>query len=131
MIWISYPRRCLRLCRLHWIVTKPAEIFMTPKNAIIEVNNLAKNFGKVPAVKGISFNVYEGEICGLLGPNGAGKTTTIQMLLDLITPTSGSVKIFGKEMKGNREEIFGAMNFSSITVFLGVIKVSAGFVTVD
>lgn len=87
-------------------------------SAIIEVKNLAKNFGKAPAVKGISFNVYEGEICGLLGPNGAGKTTTIQMLLDLITPTSGTVKIFGKEMKGNREEILGAMNFSSPYVAL-------------
>ena len=97
---------------------------MTPKNSIIEVKNLAKNFGKVPAVKGISFNVYEGEICGLLGPNGAGKTTTIQMLLDLITPTSGTVKIFGKEMKGNREEILGAMNFSSPYVSLpGNLKV--------
>lgn len=91
---------------------------MTLKNPIIEVKNLAKTFGKVPAVKGISFNVYEGEICGLLGPNGAGKTTTIQMLLDLITPTSGTVKIFGKEMKGNREEILGAMNFSSPYVAL-------------
>lgn len=97
---------------------------MTPKNPIIEVKNLAKTFGKVLAVKGISFNVYEGEICGLLGPNGAGKTTTIQMLLDLITPTSGTVKIFGKEMKGNREEILGAMNFSSPYVSLpGNLKV--------
>ena len=97
---------------------------MISKNSIIEVKNLAKTFGKVPAVKGISFNVYEGEICGLLGPNGAGKTTTIQMLLDLITPTSGTVKIFGKEMKHAREEILGAMNFSSPYVALpGNLKV--------
>ena len=97
---------------------------MTLKNPIIEVTNLAKTFGKVPAVKGISFNVYEGEICGLLGPNGAGKTTTIQMLLDLITPTSGSVKIFGKEIKYDREEILSAMNFSSPYVALpGNLKV--------
>lgn len=97
---------------------------MTLKNPIIEVKNLAKTFGKTPAVKGISFNVYEGEICGLLGPNGAGKTTTIQMLLDLITPTAGTVKIFGKEMKGHREEILGAMNFSSPYVSLpGNLKV--------
>ncbi|MSR78689.1 MAG: ABC transporter ATP-binding protein [Candidatus Taylorbacteria bacterium] len=91
---------------------------MTTKKSIIEVRNLAKTFNKVPAVKGISFDVYEGEICGLLGPNGAGKTTTIQMILDLITPTSGTIKIFGKEMKGNREEILGAMNFSSPYVAL-------------
>lgn len=86
--------------------------------SIIEVRNLAKTFGKIPAVKGISFNVYEGEICGLLGPNGAGKTTTIQMLLDLITPTSGSIKIFGLEMKHAREEILGKVNFSSPYVSL-------------
>lgn len=91
---------------------------MTDKNSIIQIRNLSKTFNKVPAVKGISFDVYEGEICGLLGPNGAGKTTTIQMILDLITPTSGTVKIFGKEMKGNREEILGAMNFSSPYVAL-------------
>ena len=91
---------------------------MTPKNSIIEVKNLAKTFGKTPAVKDISFNVYEGEICGLLGPNGAGKTTTIQMILDLITPTSGTIKIFGKEMKNHREEILGAVNFSSPYVSL-------------
>jgi len=80
---------------------------MTP---IIEVKNLIKTFGKTPAVRGVSFDVYEGEICGLLGPNGAGKTTTIQMLLDLITPTNGTIKIFGKDMKNHREEILGAMN---------------------
>ncbi|MES2087619.1 MAG: ABC transporter ATP-binding protein [Patescibacteria group bacterium] len=87
-------------------------------NAVIEVKNLAKTFNKIPAVKGISFNVYEGEICGLLGPNGAGKTTTIQMILDLITPTSGDIKIFGKHMSSHREEILGAMNFSSPYVAL-------------
>ncbi len=94
---------------------------MTP---IIQIENLAKTFGKTPAVKGISFDVYEGEICGLLGPNGAGKTTTIQMILDLITPSSGLIKIFGKEMKNSREEILGAMNFSSPYVSLpGNLKV--------
>lgn len=87
-------------------------------NPIIEVKNLAKTFGKVPAVKGISFNVYEGEICGLLGPNGAGKTTTIQMLLDIIAPTSGDIKIFGLDSKHHREEVLGRMNFSSPYVSL-------------
>jgi len=91
---------------------------MTPKNPVIQVENLAKTFGKVPAVKGISFNVYEGEICGLLGPNGAGKTTTIQMILDLITPTAGTIKIFGKEMKRTREAILSRVNFSSPYVSL-------------
>lgn len=72
----------------------------------------------MPAVNGLSFEVHEGEICGLLGPNGAGKTTTIQMILDLITPTSGEIKVFGMDMKHHREEILSTMNFSSPYVSL-------------
>src|SRR3990167_11115606 len=85
---------------------------------ILEIHNLVKEFGDVKAVNGLSFGVQEGTITGLLGPNGAGKTTTIQMILDLITPTSGTIKIFGKEMKNHREEILGAVNFSSPYVSL-------------
>jgi ABC-2 type transport system ATP-binding protein len=91
---------------------------------IIEVKNLKKIFGKVKAVNGISFDIEEGKITGLLGPNGAGKTTTIQMLLDLITPTSGEIKILGKPMHENREEILSKINFSSPYVALpGNLKV--------
>ena len=80
---------------------------------ILEVKNLTKNFGKFVAVDNISFSLKEGEILGLLGPNGAGKTTTIQMLLGVLTPTSGSIKYFGKELSKNREEILEELNFSS------------------
>jgi len=85
---------------------------------IIETKNLRKEFNGTTAVDGISFNIEEGHITGLLGPNGAGKTTTIQMLLDLITPTSGEIRIFGKDMKHNREEILSSVNFSSPYVAL-------------
>ncbi len=85
---------------------------------IIEVGNLVKVFGSVRAVDELSFNVEEGTITGLLGPNGAGKTTTIQMLLDLITPTSGTIRIFGKELSKHREEVLQIMNFSSPYVSL-------------
>ena len=78
---------------------------------IIEVSNLVKKFNGVAAVDDLSFGVKEGTITGLLGPNGAGKTTTIQMLLDLITPTSGNIKIFGLEMRNHREEILNQINF--------------------
>jgi ABC-2 type transport system ATP-binding protein len=62
----------------------------------IEANKLTKSFGKgFLAVKGISFNVDEGEIFGLLGPNGAGKTTTIRMIITLTKPTSGSISLLG------------------------------------
>jgi ABC-2 type transport system ATP-binding protein len=62
---------------------------------ILEVQNLAKNYGDFQAVKGISFNIQEGEIFSLLGPNGAGKTTTISMLSTLYAPTSGDATIAG------------------------------------
>jgi len=62
---------------------------------ILEVNNLVKNYGDFQAVKGISFNIEEGEIFSLLGPNGAGKTTTISMLSTLYQPSSGDASIDG------------------------------------
>ena len=62
---------------------------------ILEVHNLAKHYGDFQAVKGVSFNIEEGEIFSLLGPNGAGKTTTISMLSTLYTPTSGDATIGG------------------------------------
>lgn len=62
---------------------------------ILEVQNLAKNYGDFTAVKGISFDIKEGEIFSLLGPNGAGKTTTISMLSTLYEPTSGDATIGG------------------------------------
>lgn len=68
---------------------------------------------KYKAVNNISFEIKEGEILGLLGPNGAGKSTTINMLLGLLKPTKGEIKIFGKDLFQNREEILGQMNFSS------------------
>jgi len=80
---------------------------------ILEVENLTKTFGDFKAVNNISFTVCEGEIVGLLGPNGAGKTTTIQMLLGIMTQTSGTVSYFGKEFTQHREEILSKINFAS------------------
>jgi ABC-2 type transport system ATP-binding protein len=64
-------------------------------NTIIEVSNLVKNYGSFQAVKGISFEVKEGEIFGLLGPNGAGKSTTLEIIETLRTKTSGEVIVDG------------------------------------
>ena len=80
---------------------------------IVEVRNLTKRFGDFMAVDGISFDIQPGEIFGLLGPNGAGKTTTIQMLLGLITPTAGSIRMFGLDLATHREQILQQVNFSS------------------
>ncbi len=80
---------------------------------IVEVRDLTKRFGDFTAVNGVSFDIQPGEILGLLGPNGAGKTTTIQMLLGLITPTAGSVRMFGLDLAQHRERILEQINFSS------------------
>ncbi len=80
---------------------------------ILEVKNLTKRFGDALAVNDISFDIRPGEILGLLGPNGAGKTTTIQMLLGLVTPTTGSIRMFGLDLATHREEILQQVNFSS------------------
>lgn len=62
---------------------------------MIKVTNLHKSFGDVKAVRGISFEVQDGEITGLLGPNGAGKTTTLRMLYSLLPPDQGEIRIDG------------------------------------
>ncbi len=80
---------------------------------VVQVQNLTKRFGEFTAVNGISFEIHAGEILGLLGPNGAGKTTTIQMLLGLVTPTSGSIHMFGHDLATHREKILQQVNFSS------------------
>ncbi|MEK7286373.1 MAG: ABC transporter ATP-binding protein [Nitrospirota bacterium] len=80
---------------------------------VIEVNNLTKSFDGTLAVNDISFSIEQGEIFGFLGPNGAGKTTLIQLLLGLITPTSGTIQILGMDLQKNREAILSQVNFSS------------------
>ncbi len=79
----------------------------------IEVNSLVKKFGRTAAVNGISFNVEEGTITALLGGNGAGKTTIISMLMGLLIPTSGNIKILGKDIIRDRYSILPKTNFSS------------------
>ncbi|MHC8319891.1 ABC transporter ATP-binding protein [Pseudomonas sp. GB2N2] len=64
---------------------------------MIQIENLNKKFGSVTAVEDVSFNVEEGQICVLLGPSGCGKTTTLKMINRLITPTSGTIRIGGRD----------------------------------
>ena len=82
-------------------------------NYLVEVKNLKKNYSSKEAVKGISFNIKENEILGLLGPNGCGKTTTIGMLLGLLKPTTGEIKINNMNFEKNRIEILSNINFIS------------------
>lgn len=72
---------------------------------IIKVTSLTKQFRNITAVDNLSFTVQEGDVYGFLGQNGAGKSTTIRMLLTLISPTQGSMQLFGRDLKHHRIEI--------------------------
>lgn len=75
-------------------------------SSVIQVQGLTKKFGhQFTAVSDLSFSVNKGDVYGFLGQNGAGKSTTIRMLLSLITPTSGSIEIFGMPLQANRAAI--------------------------
>lgn len=80
---------------------------------VLEVKNLRKTYDKTEVIKGINFSLQAGEILGILGPNGAGKTTTLQMLLGILTPTGGTVEVFGKDLQSNKSALLEQMNFSS------------------
>lgn len=78
---------------------------------VIEINNLTKNYGKHRGVSGISFSVQEGDIFGFLGPNGAGKSTTIRSMLGFIGFESGSIEIFGKDIRKEREAVLKEIGY--------------------
>ncbi len=80
---------------------------------IVRVRNLTKRFGDFTAVDDVSFEIQARETVGLLGPNGAGKTTTFQMMLGVVTPTHGTIEIFGLNLPDHRETILQQVNFSS------------------
>jgi ABC-2 type transport system ATP-binding protein len=72
---------------------------------IVEVLDLARRYGSIEAVKGVTFAVEEGEVFGFLGPNGAGKTTTINMLCTLLQPTRGSARVNGYDVVRQRGDV--------------------------
>ena len=75
------------------------------RNKIIEVSNLTKSYGDFQAVKGISFDVHEGEIFGLLGPNGAGKSTTLEIIETLRPKSGGQITVSGFDLDKEPEKI--------------------------
>lgn len=78
---------------------------MNRTEKIVEIKNLEKRYGRFQAVTDVSFDVYRGDVFGFLGPNGAGKSTIIKTMLSLIRPTSGEIRLFGKDLLKNRNYI--------------------------
>jgi ABC-type multidrug transport system ATPase subunit len=75
------------------------------KGVVLRTNGLSKKFAKRLAVKDLNLEVHRGDVFGFLGPNGAGKSTTIRMILTLLQPTSGSIEIFGRDLRENRGSV--------------------------
>lgn len=91
---------------------------------VIEIERLTKNYGKHRGVSDVSFRVGEGDIFGFLGPNGAGKSTTIRSMLGLIQFQAGSIRIFGKDIRKDREGILSEVGYMpSETMFYPWMKV--------
>jgi ABC-2 type transport system ATP-binding protein len=82
--------------------------------AVLSVNELRKHYGSTIAVDGISFEVNRNEIVGLLGPNGAGKTTTINMILGVLEPTSGAIRVEGVDIAVKRSQVLARTNFAAV-----------------
>ena len=82
-------------------------------HAAIAVQDLVKRFGKIEAVRGVTFEVRVGTTTALLGGNGAGKTTTLSMLLGVLLPTAGSIHVLGCDMLRERHRVLPRMNFTS------------------
>ena len=90
-----------------------AEASAPDANVPVAVRDLTKVYGTITAVDHISFKLRQGATVALLGGNGAGKTTTIAMLLGLVMPTSGEVRVFGADMSKNRGAVAYRLNFQS------------------
>jgi ABC-2 type transport system ATP-binding protein len=81
---------------------------------VLSVSGLRKSYSEILAVDGVSFDVHRREVVGLLGPNGAGKTTTLNMILGVLSPSTGSVRIGGFELARDRARALAHANFSAV-----------------
>ena len=90
----------------------------------VSTHNLTKYYGKSRGIVDVSLSVEQGDFFGFIGPNGAGKSTTIRTLLGLISPTSGSAEIFGRNITENRTEILSEIGYlPSETLFYGGMRI--------
>src|SRR6202022_4613862 len=95
-------------------------------------NQITKSFATVTAVNDLSFAIKQGAVFGLLGPNGAGKTTTLRMIMRILLPDTGTIRIFGEPLAEKTQDLIGylpeerglynRMEVRKIVVFLGALK---------
>jgi ABC-2 type transport system ATP-binding protein len=97
--------------------------------AVLSVENLRKNYGRIQALKGISFSVPQGSVFGILGPNGSGKTTLLGLITDILKPTGGSYKLFDQEPNESHRRQIGTFletpNFYHYLSAVRNLKISA------
>jgi ABC-2 type transport system ATP-binding protein len=111
--WPIAPPLAPRAASCHISAFEPKPAIMPAAEPAIAVDQLVKVYKTTRAVDGISFALEQGSITGLLGGNGAGKTTTIAMIMGLVLPTSGTVKVLGAQMPRQRYQVLHKMNFES------------------
>jgi len=94
---------------------------------IIQVRHLTKYYGKSLGIEDINLEIHKGEIFGFLGPNGAGKSTTIRLMLNLLRPSLGSVKIFNKNVQKHYDEtVYTRCSILEIFKKPGLVKETLG-----
>jgi len=113
-------------------ITPPESKTDVKKEVQVEISHISKSFGGNMVVQDVSFTIETGEVFGLVGPNGAGKTTTIRMLMDIIRPDSGEIRLFGQPLReGSKNRIgylpeerglYRKMRVSDSLVYLASLK---------
>ena len=120
--WEKWP--CAEGTRKHPCIRLRVSSSSIKEMSLLEIHNLRKHYGSVEALKGISFSVEQGECFGILGPNGAGKSTTINILLGLIQPDSGTIRVFHQDFAIHHIAIRRRMNVAAaFTSMNGVLTV--------
>src|SRR5438874_11408901 len=94
----------------------------------IEIRGLAKRYGEIVAVDEVDLTVEPGDVFGYLGPNGAGKTTSLRMMLGLIRPTAGSVRLFGRDPQVSVTALEGVSGFVGAPTFCPYLRGRANLV---
>ncbi|MCL4518580.1 MAG: ABC transporter ATP-binding protein [Thaumarchaeota archaeon] len=97
---------------------EPARQYVSETVPVVEASGIVKNFGTVTALSGLDLKIMPGEIYGLLGPNGSGKSTMIKIIVGLLEPTSGSVRVLGQDPATNPVEVKSTIGYVAESAML-------------